>query len=60
MTKMKNNLTKKGTVRKNKPGAGRPKLFEEETKELRRLIPISQYSKLEAILDYEISKLKKK
>ena len=56
---MENNLTKKGTVRKNKPGAGRPKLFEEETKELRRLIPISQYSKLEAILDYEISKLKK-
>lgn len=56
---MDNNLTKKGTPRKNKEGAGRPKLFNEETIELRRLVPKSHYTRIETIIDYELGKLKK-
>lgn len=57
---MENDLTKKGTPRKNKKGAGRPKLFDEETIELRRLVPNSQYVRIETIIDYELDKLKTK
>lgn len=55
---MKNeaNLTRKGTPRKS--NAGRKAIFEEETKELRRYIPLSQYSRIETIIDYELDKLK--
>ena len=55
---MENDLTKKGTPRKNKIGAGRPRLFDEETIELRRLVPKSQYIRIETIIDYELDKLK--
>ncbi|MES2864120.1 MAG: hypothetical protein V4666_08380 [Bacteroidota bacterium] len=54
---MSNDLTKKGLPRKS--NAGRKKLFEEETIELRRLVPKSQFSRIETIVDYELSKLKK-
>lgn len=57
---MENNLTKRGTIRKNKVGAGRPKLFDEETIELRRLVPKSHYVRIETIIDYELEKLKSK
>lgn len=57
---MENDLTKKGTPRKNKVGAGRPKLFDEETIELRRLVPKSHYNRIETIIDYELEKLKAK
>lgn len=61
LNKMKNeNLTKKGTPRKNKQGAGRPMLYNEETIELRRYVPKSHFTRLETILDYELSKLKTK
>lgn len=50
--------TKKGTPRKNKKGAGRPKLYNEESLELRRLVPKSQYSRIKTIIDYELDKLK--
>lgn len=53
---MENNLTRKGEPRKSK--AGRKAIFEEETKELRRHIPLSQYSRIETIIDYELEKLK--
>lgn len=52
--------TKKGTPRKNKKGAGRPKLYNEDSLELRRLVPLSQYSRIETIIDYELEKLKVK
>ena len=51
-----NDLTKKGLPRKN--NAGRPKLFNEETVELRRLVPKSEYKRIETIIDYELSKFK--
>lgn len=49
-------LTKKGLPRKS--NAGRKELFKEETKELRRLVPLSQFTRIETIIDYELSKLK--
>ena len=49
-------LTKKGLPRKSK--AGRPSLFNEDTKELRRLVPVSQFIRIETIVDYELEKLK--
>ena len=55
---MNNELTKKGLPRKS--NAGRKKLFEEETIELRRLVPKSHYTRIETIIDYELSKLKTK
>ena len=53
---MEPNLTRKGQPRKS--NGGRKAIFEEETKELRRYIPLSHYKRLETILDYEIEKLK--
>lgn len=50
------NFTRKGQPRKS--NAGRKAIFEEETKELRRHIPLSQYSRIETIIDYELEKLK--
>jgi len=52
-----NKLTKKGVPRKS--NAGRPALFNEDTKELRRLVPISQFDKIEKIVDKELQKIKK-
>jgi hypothetical protein len=49
-------LTLKGEPRKSK--AGRKAFFGEETKELRKSVPISQFARLETILDYELEKLK--
>lgn len=51
-----NSLTRKGTPRKS--NAGRKAFFESETKELRRYIPIDHYTRIEIIIDYELSKLK--
>lgn len=55
---MSDNLTKKGLPRKS--NAGRKKLFNEDTIELRRLVPISHYTRIETIIDYELEKLKTK
>lgn len=49
-------LTKKGLPRKS--NAGRKNLFDEDTKELRRLVPVSQFTRIETIVDYELAKLK--
>lgn len=55
---MNTDLTKKGLPRKS--NAGRKKLFNEETIELRRLVPKSHYVRIETIIDYELEKLKSK
>lgn len=41
-----------------KPTKGRPKIYTEKTRVLSAQVPISHYSRLKTILEYELDKLK--
>lgn len=41
-----------------KQGRGRPKIYTEPTRSLSMQVPLSQYTRLKTILDYELDKLK--
>jgi hypothetical protein len=45
-------------MKKEKKPKGRPRIYSEPTRSLSAQVPISHYSRLKTILDYELSKLK--
>lgn len=55
---MEKTLTKKGEPRKS--NAGRKDYFGEETIQLRKTVPKSQFERLMTILEYELEKFKNK
>ena len=45
-------------MKEEKKPKGRPKIYTEPTRVLSAQVPVSQYSRLKTILEYELDKLK--